>query len=150
MLPIFLVIPTKLIPQTKDAAGNMFGGGGFWVIISSVYSCLYPNLFGEQSRPRKIHHPVVTTTTYSLIWWTIMSCTRYVSLYICRSTPTSISHKRKRRKKKGANKVTSMASKYTARSSSRSFSISAPFSMIMIGNITPSCCTTLSCKGVKF
>ena len=102
MLPIFLVIPTKLIPLTKDAAGNMFGGGGLWVIISSVYSCLYPNLFGEQSRPRKIHHPVVTTTTYSLIWWTIMSCTRYVSLhiYICRSTPTSLSHKRKRRKKK--------------------------------------------------
>ena len=28
MLPIFLVIPTKLIPQTKKAAGNVFGGGG--------------------------------------------------------------------------------------------------------------------------
>ena len=28
VLPIFLVIPTKLIPQTKKAAGNIFGGGG--------------------------------------------------------------------------------------------------------------------------
>ena len=28
MLPIFLVIRTKLIPQTKKAAGNIFGGGG--------------------------------------------------------------------------------------------------------------------------
>ena len=28
MLPIFLVIRTKLIPQTKKAADNIFGGGG--------------------------------------------------------------------------------------------------------------------------
>ena len=28
LLPIFLVIPTKLIPKTKKAAGNIFGGGG--------------------------------------------------------------------------------------------------------------------------
>ena len=27
MLPIFLVIPTKLIPQTKKAAGNILEGG---------------------------------------------------------------------------------------------------------------------------
>ena len=31
MLPIFPVIPTKLIPQTKKAAGNIFGGGGTMV-----------------------------------------------------------------------------------------------------------------------
>ena len=29
MLPIFLVIPTKLIPETKKAASNIFGGGGY-------------------------------------------------------------------------------------------------------------------------
>ena len=28
MLPIFPVIPTKLFPQTKKAAGHIFGGGG--------------------------------------------------------------------------------------------------------------------------
>ena len=32
-LPIFLVIPTKLIPQTKKAAGNIFGGGGMVVVV---------------------------------------------------------------------------------------------------------------------
>ena len=29
MLPIFLAIPTKLIPQTKKAVSNIFGGGGY-------------------------------------------------------------------------------------------------------------------------
>ena len=28
MSPIFLVIPTKLTPQTEKAAGNIFGAGG--------------------------------------------------------------------------------------------------------------------------
>ena len=37
MLPIFAVIPTKLIPQTKKAAGNIFGGGG---TFSRIWRCV--------------------------------------------------------------------------------------------------------------
>ena len=33
MLPIFLVIPTKLISQTKKAAGNTSGGGVLLITV---------------------------------------------------------------------------------------------------------------------